>query len=134
MKKLEQVRHVSSPILKVITIQRLIDELMGADSECGGECLEADKLNPLIFYIICSLKSNESPGLGARFIEECTYIDSFLHEEQLGLIMQYTNVEHFKMCFRYLEKGLASCEKNFINKDNDNSDASVSSDYEDPAA
>ena len=43
VKKIEQVRHVSSPILKVITFQRAMDELMGLISEVG-EIQDADVL------------------------------------------------------------------------------------------
>lgn len=53
---------------------------MGIDSE-ATECIEADKLIFLIFYIICTLKNDAQPQLGARLIEECTYIDHFMHEE-----------------------------------------------------
>lgn len=74
IRKIEQVRHVSSPILKVVFIQRVIDELMGVDPE-SGECAEADKLIFLIFYVIVSLRSSDNPQLGARLIEECYYID-----------------------------------------------------------
>lgn len=101
---------------------------MGIDSE-ASECIEADKLIFLIFYIICTIRNKEQPQLGARLIEECTYIDHFMHEEQLGLIMQYTNIQHLKTCLHYLEKGIASCEKNFINVNEEGgSDSNSSSD------
>lgn len=67
------------------------------------------------------MKSPENPQLGARFIEECFYIDKFMHEEQLGLIQEYCNVAHFRTSLHYLEKGVARCEKNFLNR-RDNSD------------
>jgi hypothetical protein len=35
LKKIEQVRNISSPILKVITLSRLMDELMGLMSAVG---------------------------------------------------------------------------------------------------
>ena len=47
---------------------------MGVDPE-SMECAEADKLIFLIFYVLCSLRSQENPHLGARFIEECFYVD-----------------------------------------------------------
>lgn len=37
-----------------------------------------------------------------------------MHEEQLGLIQQYTNITHLKTCLHYLEKGISRAEKNFI--------------------
>ena len=42
---------------------------------------EADNLIVVIFYLLVSLHSNEAQFLGARFIEECSYIDSFMHED-----------------------------------------------------
>lgn len=95
------MRHISSPILKVIYLQRVMDELMGVDPE-SMECAEADKLIFLIFYLLCTLRSPENPHWGARFIEECFYVDQFMHEEQLGLIQQYTNISHLKTCLHYL--------------------------------
>jgi len=35
LKKIEQIRNISSPILKVITLSRLMDELMGLMSAVG---------------------------------------------------------------------------------------------------
>ena len=75
---------------------------MGIDSE-ASECIEADKLIFLIFYIVCTLRNNEQSQLGARLIEECTYIDQFMHEEQLGLIMQYTNIQLNLLPFKIKE-------------------------------
>lgn len=51
-----------------------MDELMGMDPE-SNECAEADKLVYLIFYVLCTLQSRDNPQLGARFIEECHYVD-----------------------------------------------------------
>lgn len=60
-----------------------------------------------------------------------------MHEEQLGLIQQYTNISHIKTCLHYLEKGLHKCEKNFIekasNKEDDSQSQSESSDEEQKA-
>ena len=97
---------------------------MGIDTE-SKECLEADNLIKLIFYALCVLKSNENPQLGARFLEECFYIDQFMHEEQLGLIQQYTTISHIKVGLTYLTKGISKCEKNFMNG-NQNEDESSS--------
>lgn len=80
IKKLEQVRNISSPIFKVITISRCMDEIMGLMGEIG-EISDADVLFNMIFYILIKLKSEECPYLGAKFIEECSYIDAFLHED-----------------------------------------------------
>ena len=43
LRKIEQVRHISSPILKVVFIQRVLDEIMGNDPE-AEETMEADML------------------------------------------------------------------------------------------
>jgi hypothetical protein len=40
----------------------------------------------MVFYILVSIQTDDNKYLGARFIEECSYIDAFLHEEQLGMI------------------------------------------------
>lgn len=61
-------------------MQRIMDELMGVDPD-SKECAEADKLIELIFFVLCSLRSSENPHLGARFVEECFYVDQFMHEE-----------------------------------------------------
>lgn len=73
---------MSSPVLKLITIHRLMNEVMSAfnDSQASGPH-EADNLIVVIFYLLVSLQSNEAQFLGARFIEECSYIDSFMHED-----------------------------------------------------
>jgi hypothetical protein len=85
IRKLEQVRHISSPILKVVFIQRVVNELMGADSELN-QALEADTVLYLIFYAMVTLKSNENQTLGARFLEEVYYIKHFIHENQVDFI------------------------------------------------
>jgi len=46
---------------------------------------------------LVTLQSGEAKFLGAKFIEECIYIDSFMHEDQIGLIEEYTNIEHIKV-------------------------------------
>ena len=60
------------------------------------------------------LQSSEAKFLGARFVEECTYIDSFIHEDQIGLIEEYANIEHMQVVLSQLEKGIKKCEKIFI--------------------
>ena len=88
-KKIEQVRNISSPILKVITVKRHVDELMAAIMGVAtqkGQVPEADFLITVIFYLVCTLKSSEAKYLGARFIEECTYVDEFMHEERVGVV------------------------------------------------
>ena len=68
---------------------------------------EADHLIQVIFYILCTLKSSEAKYLGARFIEECTYVDEFMHEEQVGVVEEYVNFEHMKLVLEVLQKGLS---------------------------
>lgn len=80
----------------------------------------------MIFYIVVALQTSETNFLGARFIEEVTYIDNFMHEDQIGLIQEYTNIEHFKVVTEELQKGLRRCEKLFINPGSDGSSGSSS--------
>jgi len=85
LKKIEQIRNISSPILKVITLSRCMEEIMGLMGEVG-EISDADILFNVIFYLLVMLKSEDSQYLGARLIEECSYIDAFMHEDQIGMI------------------------------------------------
>ena len=49
---------------------------------CGpGEVPESDVIFNLTIYLVVQLGS-----LGARFIEECSYIDAFMHDDQIGMI------------------------------------------------
>lgn len=80
IKKIEHIRNISSPILKVITLSRCMDDIMGLMGE-AGEISDADVLFNMIFFILLKLQSDDCPFLGARFIEECSYIDAFLHED-----------------------------------------------------
>lgn len=80
IKKIEQIRNISSPILKVITLSRCMDDIMGLMGE-AGEISDADVLFNMIFFIMLKLQADDCPYLGARFIEECSYIDAFLHED-----------------------------------------------------
>ena len=52
-----------------------------------------------------------------------------MHEEQLGLIQEYTNVVHIGVALKCLKKGVASCEKSYLNG-RDNSDKEESSSEE----
>ena len=100
LRKFENVRKFSSPVLKLIMIQRLMNDFMAAINGNGNVNSgphEADNLIVVIFYIVVALQTSETNFLGARFIEEVTYIDNFMHEDQIGLIQEYTNVEHFKV-------------------------------------
>ena len=74
------MRNTSSPILKVIRFSRIMDEIMALLGEAGEVC-DADILFNVILYILVSLKTDDCSYLGARFIEECSYIDSFMHED-----------------------------------------------------
>ena len=87
--------------------------IIGASSQYG-QVPEADHLITVIFYIICTLKSSEAKYLGARFIEECTYVDEFMHEEQVGVVEEYVNFEHMKVVLDVLQKGLLTTEKYMI--------------------
>lgn len=49
-----------------------------------------------------------------------------MHEEQLGLIQEYTNVVHIGVALKCLKKGVASCERSYLNG-RDNSDKEDSS-------
>lgn len=51
-----------------------------------GEISDADLLFNMIFYILVTIKSPECAYLGARFIVECSYIEAFMHEDQIGMI------------------------------------------------
>lgn len=83
--KLEQIRHVSSPINKVVTLSRIMDELMGLLS-AAGEVNDADILFKMVFFVIVKLEGDDAAHLGARFIEDCAYIDYFMHDSQIGMI------------------------------------------------
>lgn len=103
IRKFESVRNVSSPVLKLITIHRLVNEFMAAlNGAANSGPHEADNLIVVIFYILVSLQTSEAKYLGARFIEECTYVDNFIHEDQIGLIEEYTNIEHMNVVLETL--------------------------------
>mmetsp|Transcript_10835 Transcript_10835/g.13655 ORF Transcript_10835/g.13655 Transcript_10835/m.13655 type:complete len:140 (+) Transcript_10835:2134-2553(+) len=84
VRKFGEVRDKSSPVLKLILIYRYVNELMSSlQGAVGSGPYEADFLVVVIFYVIVSLQTSEVNFLGARFIEECTYIESFIHEDQI---------------------------------------------------
>ena len=62
-----------------------MDELMGILGEAGA-IQDADIIFNMVFYMVTNLKSDDCTYLGARFIEECSYIDAFMHEDQIGMI------------------------------------------------
>lgn len=68
----------------------------------------------MIFYTLINLRSDESPYLGARFIEECAYIESFMHDDQIGMIQQYAYVQHMKTALGIILRGEAACVAYFI--------------------
>ena len=58
MRKFDLVRNVSSPVLKLITIHRVMNEFMAAlDGSSNSGPHEADNLIVVIFYILVSLTS-----------------------------------------------------------------------------
>ena len=91
----------------------LMAAMMGVANQ-RGIVAEADYLITVVFYIICTLKSTEAKFLGARFLEECTYVDEFMHEEQVGVVEEYVNFEHMKIVLDVLQKGLSHTEKYLI--------------------
>lgn len=88
----------------------------------------------VIFYVLVSLQTSEAKFLGARFIEEVTYIEQFMHEDQIDLIEEYTNVEHMKVVLDEMKKGLRRCEKLFISPGSESSSGSRSSHSESATA
>lgn len=54
-------------------------------------------------------------------------MDSFIHEDQIGLIEEYTNIEHMKVVLETLQKGMRKCESFFINPGSEGSSGSRSS-------
>ena len=59
-----------------------MNEVMAAfNDEQNSGPHEADNLIVVIFFLLVNLQSNEAQFLGARFIEECLYIVSFMHED-----------------------------------------------------
>ena len=106
-----------------------MNEVMAAvnDAQSQGGPHEADNLIEIIFYLLVQLQSSEAKFLGARFVEECTYIDSFIHEDQIGLIEEYANIEHMQVVLTQLEKGIRKCEKIFISPGSSSSSSGTGS-------
>ena len=102
------MRNISSPILKVIALQRCMDDLLGVLGETG-EISDADVIFNMVFYLVTTLRTDDCQYLGARFIEECSYIDNFMHDDQLGMIQQYSYVQHFKNTLGYFIRGEQAC-------------------------
>ena len=60
------------------------------------------------------METGEDSYFGAKFLEEVTYINNFIHEDQ-QIIQEYTNIEHMNAILSsYLCEGLAKCEADFI--------------------
>lgn len=111
IRKFADVRDKSSPVLKLILIYRYVNEFMTYLNGAEGQGpYEADFLVVVIFYIIVSLQTSEVNFMGARFIEECTYIESFIHEDQIDQIEEYTNIAHMKVVLETLQKSIRKCE------------------------
>lgn len=45
-----------------------------------NEINDADVLFKTVFFILVTMRSEEFAHLGSRFIEDCVYIDAFMHE------------------------------------------------------
>jgi len=111
IRKFGDCRDKSSPVFKLILIHRLVNEVMAALNGAAGQGpYEADFLVVVIFYILVSLQTSEVNFLGARFIEECTYIESFIHEDQVDTIEEYTNIAHMRSVLETLQRSLRKCE------------------------
>ena len=80
VKKVAEIRTVSSPILKVVTLARNMDQLLGILGS-AGEISDADVIFNMVYYIVVTLQSDSDPALGAKLIEEFSYIDNFMHED-----------------------------------------------------
>ena len=55
--------------------------MRGVTGEAENSTAEADKLIETIFYLICKLENSDDVFFGSRFLEEVTYIDTFIHED-----------------------------------------------------
>ena len=53
-KKIESVRNISSPILKVITLAKFMDDLLGVLG-ATGEISDADVIFNMVFYLVTTL-------------------------------------------------------------------------------
>lgn len=64
----------------MITLSRCMDDLMCLMGE-AGEISDADILFNMIFYLLVTIRSDDCQYLGARMIEECSYVEAFMHED-----------------------------------------------------
>lgn len=76
---------MSSPIYKLVKLAEAMEELMGLLSRTG-EVPESDAVFNMTIFLIVKLGLTEGKATGARFIEECSYIDTFMHDDQIGMI------------------------------------------------
>lgn len=118
LKRFEDIRNVSSPIQKLVKINRIMTEFMaGVSGGTEEETAEADNVIEMVFYILCKLETPECTFLGARFLEEVVYVNSFIHEDQI-IIAEYTYIEHMNAILDgYFMDGSQKCEEVFITKD-----------------
>jgi len=56
-----------------------MDEVMGLVSKANA-IFDADDIIKTVFYILVTVRSEDCVLLGSRFIEDCVYIDAFMHE------------------------------------------------------
>jgi len=110
--------------LKVVTLARNMDQLLGVLGS-AGEISDADVIFNMVYYIVVSLKSESDPTLGAKLIEECSYIDNFMHEDQLGMIQQYSYVQHFKNTLGTFIRGEKACLALLDPKEDSDDDAGL---------
>lgn len=69
-----------------------------------GQIPESDVIFNMTVYLIVNMGT-----IGARLIEECSYIDAFMHEDQIGMIQQYTYIQHVKTVLGFLIRGEKAC-------------------------
>ena len=99
----------------MIIIDKSMKELMLGVTGETETTAEADNLLETIFYLLCKLEHGNETCFGSRFLEEVTYIASFIHEDQT-IIQEYTVIEHMGIILReYLSMDMKKCERDFIN-------------------
>lgn len=79
------MQNISSPIAKVIHLSNTMDHILGLMTQ-AGEIQDADVLFNLIIFILISLRTEDNHSFGPRFIEEVSYIECFMQEDQIGMI------------------------------------------------
>lgn len=62
-----------------------MDHILGLMTQ-AGEIQDADVLFNLIIFILISLRTEDNHSFGPRFIEEVSYIECFMQEDQIGMI------------------------------------------------